>query len=127
MKKLSVEQKETIGALVVLVGGGVALLAYMAGKSLSFPDVDVKNTAQAILGGFFGLSLMALGGIMVYFGIKQGGRALFIIPGAFLFILAMPLVGVTVGLPSFMEPLVGLANAVIGLLNLVIDLLGNLA
>lgn len=107
-----------VGASLAVVAG---LVAVMAGFRVDLPDVAVKATVQAFLGGLVGVLLMVAGGYLVFVGIAHGKGALAVVLGAILAIFALPLVGVAVGIPPFFEPILGILQALVDLVNLLIQ------
>lgn len=113
--------------------GGIATLAFIAGILLvmaraeySVPDVHAAQRGRAVVAVIAGLSVMA-GGVAVMFHSGRRASVTGILAGIVSVLLGLPLVGVTVGLPAALEPIFGLMQAIVNLLNLLLKIAGKVA
>jgi hypothetical protein len=107
--------------LGMIAATGLVFL-YMAGElDVRIPKVDVASAAQATAAFVAGLAVLTAAGVMLYRAVVSA-NALWALVAILTLLLGLSLVGVTVGL---LQGLLDVLNALIRLLNLVIDLISK--
>lgn len=121
---LQAQQRDTLTAILTLAGLAVVVLV-MAGFRLQSPSIHtVASGARLLLSVVAGL--VVLGGGMAVVGLDVfHGRVAGIIAGVVIILLGLTLVGVTVGIPAPLQPIILLLQALVNILNGIVGFLGG--
>lgn len=120
MHVTATEAEKATGILVL--AAVVGFLFFMAGARI--PDLHVADQARAALAAITATGIILGSLALIGIGIRHARPATIGFGILFAFI-ALPVAGITVGLPAFLVPIVGLLNAFVAIINGILGFLGG--
>lgn len=107
-----------VGALVAFIAAGLL--------DLQIPDLKTaKSLAAAIVGGIFGLVIVAAGVFLIFLGARSFSFFQTLI-GVVVLLFGLPLLGIIVGIPEELQLFYNIAQALVDALNVLLRLIGKL-
>ncbi len=117
------KNKHALTGVLVLVAALLTVIVVMAVQNLRLPDVHVvQDAALAFVASAAAIFVIVAGAGAILAGFVHGLHFYRMLAGALLIFMALPLLGVVIGLPPWLDTILNTVNLIVQLLNTMINL-----